>query len=80
MLKLLLAIRLPISLFRREQHSDCEDHTCDATPAFPVGNYVSDTLGNYVSENRLNLGNYVSADSSVVLVRQRDHASRLRAA
>jgi len=61
-LKLLLAIRLPISLFRREQHSDYEDHTSDATLAFPVGNYVSADLGNYVSDNRLNLGNYVSAD------------------
>jgi hypothetical protein len=62
-LKLLLAIRLPISLFRREQLSDCEDHTGDDTLAFPVGNYVSADLGNYVSDNRLNLGNYVSADT-----------------
>ena len=49
-------------MFRREQLSDCEDHTSDATLAFPVGNYVSGDLGNYVSDNRLNLGNYVSAD------------------
>jgi len=49
-------------LFRREQHSDYEDHTSDATLAIPVGNYVSADLGNYVSDNRLNLGNYVSAD------------------
>jgi hypothetical protein len=62
-LKLLLAIRLPVSSFRREQLSDCEDHTSDATLAFPVGNYVSSDLGNYVSDNRLNVGNYVSADS-----------------
>jgi len=64
-LKLLLAIRLPVSSFRREQLSDCEDHTSDATLAFPVGNYVSDDLGNYVSDNRLNVGNYVSADTRV---------------
>jgi hypothetical protein len=63
-LKLLLAIRLPVSSFRREQLSDCEDHTSDATLAFPVGNYVSDDLGNYVSDNRLNVGNYVSADTT----------------
>jgi len=63
MLKLLLAIRLPISSFRREQLWICEDHTGDATLAFPVGNYVSGDLGNYVSDNRLNLGNSVSADN-----------------
>jgi hypothetical protein len=62
-LKLLLATRAPVSSFRREQLSDCEDHTSDATHAFPVGNYVSADLGNYVSDNRLNLGNYVSADN-----------------
>jgi hypothetical protein len=41
MLKLLLATRAPVSSFRREQLSDREDHTGDATLAFPVGNYVS---------------------------------------
>jgi len=50
-------------LFRREQPSDCEDHTSNATLAFPVRNYVSADLGNNVSDNRLNLGNYVSADN-----------------
>jgi hypothetical protein len=62
-LKLLLATKAPVSLFRREQLRICEDHTTDATLAFPVGNYVSADLGNYVSDNRLNLGNYVSADN-----------------
>jgi hypothetical protein len=62
-LKVLLATRAPVSLIRREQLSDCEDHTGDATLAFPVGNYVSGDLGNYVSGNRLNLGNYMSADT-----------------
>jgi hypothetical protein len=35
---------------------DCEDHTRDATIAFPVRNYVSGDLENYVSDNRLNVG------------------------
>jgi hypothetical protein len=63
MLNVLLATRAPVRSFRREQLSDCEDHTGDATLAFPVGNYVSADLGNYVSDNRLNLGNSVSADT-----------------
>jgi hypothetical protein len=29
----------------------------------PMGNYVSDRVGNYVSGNPLQLGNYLSADS-----------------
>jgi hypothetical protein len=62
-LKLLLAIRLPVSSFRREQLWFCEDHTNAATLTFPMGNYVSDDLRNYVSDNRLNVGNYLSADS-----------------
>jgi hypothetical protein len=67
-LKLLLAIRAPVRSFRQEQLSDREDHTDDATLAFPVGNYVSADLGNYVSGNRLNLGNYVSADRGRLVV------------
>jgi hypothetical protein len=68
-LKLLLAAKAPVSLFRREPPSDREDHTTDATLAFPVGNYVSADLGNYVSDNRLNLRNYVSADRTVSFMR-----------
>jgi len=40
-LKLLPATGAPVHSFRREQLSDCEDHTDDATFAFPAGNYVS---------------------------------------
>jgi hypothetical protein len=45
MLKLLLAIKAPVSSFRREQPWFYEDPTGDATLAFPVGNYVSADLG-----------------------------------
>ena len=37
-------MKAPVSSFQREQPSDCEDHTADATLAFPVGNYVSADL------------------------------------
>jgi hypothetical protein len=40
----------------------CKDHTSHDTPTFPVGNYVNATLGNYVNENRLNMGNSVNVD------------------
>lgn len=40
----------------------CEDHTSSDTLAFPVGNYVNAALGNYVNENLLKLGNYLTAD------------------
>ncbi|MEM6110750.1 hypothetical protein AAHS21_31745, partial [Mycobacterium sp. 050272] len=33
-------------------------------PTFPVGNYVNATLGNYVNENRLNMGNSMNVDST----------------
>lgn len=43
--------------------NSCEDHT-NRPPAFPLGKYVNATLGNYVNENRLNLGNSMNADTT----------------
>lgn len=62
-MNVLLANPAPVSSFRREDPSSCEDHTNGDTPSTQLGNYVSATLGNYVSENRLNLGKSVSADT-----------------
>jgi hypothetical protein len=38
-------------LLHREQPSTCEDHTGGNTLTFPLENYVSDILGNYVNGN-----------------------------
>ncbi len=59
----LLAIKAPVSSSEREQPSICEDHTSGDTHVVPVRNYVSAPLGNYLSGKRLNMGNYLSADS-----------------
>jgi hypothetical protein len=48
-----------------EQPSTCKDHTSHDTPTLQVGNYVNATLGNYVNDNQLNLGNSVNADIRV---------------
>jgi hypothetical protein len=47
-------------LTRWEQLSICKDHTSHDTP---TRNYVNATLGDYVNDNPINLGNSVNADS-----------------
>ena len=42
--------------------SGCEDPNPSDTLTLPVGNYVSAALGNYVSENPSDLGNFMIAD------------------
>jgi pycsar effector protein len=48
---------------RRKQPSYCEDHTQGDTLTFPVGNNVSASLRNYVSEKHPYLGKYLSVDT-----------------
>ena len=49
--------RLPSACSDEGKISVREDHTSDDALAFPVGNYVSDTLGNYVSVTASAWGN-----------------------
>jgi hypothetical protein len=64
-LNVLLANLAPARSMRRRQPSFREDHTNSDTLTVPVRNYVSGNLGNYVSDNPLNLGKSVSADKDI---------------